>query len=84
MYRLTINGAVHEIAEDGSLLDYLRDTADITSVKNGCAEEICGELYVLSPNIGINLNYICNYFGIVALHIVKACADYIYTLALLS
>ena len=47
MYRLTINGAVHEIAEDGSLLDYLRDTADITSVKNGCAEGVCGACTVL-------------------------------------
>lgn len=47
MYRLTINGAVHEIAEDGFLLDYLRDTADITSVKNGCAEGVCGACTVL-------------------------------------
>lgn len=27
MYRLTINGAHREIAEDGSLLDYLRDSS---------------------------------------------------------
>lgn len=47
MYRLTINGKVHDIEEDGSLLDYLRDTADITSVKNGCAEGACGACTVL-------------------------------------
>ena len=42
MYRFYINHALHETEEKMSLIDYLRDVADITSVKNGCKEGACG------------------------------------------
>ena len=47
MYRFYINHALHETEEKMSLIDYLRDVADITSVKNGCKEGACGSCMLM-------------------------------------
>ena len=38
MYKITVNGQIHEIEHDGRLIDYLRDELRLTSVKEGCSE----------------------------------------------
>ncbi len=47
MYRFTINGTVYTATEDENLLEYLRETLRLTSVKNGCGEGACGACMVL-------------------------------------
>jgi aldehyde oxidoreductase len=47
MYKFTINGMKIETEEDKNLLDYIRDTLDITSLKNGCSEGSCGACMIL-------------------------------------
>jgi selenium-dependent xanthine dehydrogenase len=47
MYQFTINGTVYQEAEDENLLEYLRETLRLTSVKNGCGEGACGACMVL-------------------------------------
>ena len=47
MYQFTINGTVYQEAADENLLEYLRETLRLTSVKNGCGEGACGACMVL-------------------------------------
>ncbi len=47
MYTFEVNGKKHEVTEDVNLLEYLREQAGLTSVKNGCAEGACGSCTVL-------------------------------------
>ena len=47
MFNIEINGVLCQVEHDVKLLDYLRDTLHITSVKNGCAEGACGACTVL-------------------------------------
>lgn len=47
MYQFTINGTVHNETEDENLLEYMRETLRLTSVKNGCSEGACGACMVL-------------------------------------
>ncbi|HCP15675.1 MAG TPA: selenium-dependent xanthine dehydrogenase, partial [Peptococcaceae bacterium] len=47
MGELIVNGQRVVAIEDGSLLAFLRDTLDLTSVKNGCAQGACGACMVL-------------------------------------
>ncbi|MBC9785114.1 selenium-dependent xanthine dehydrogenase [Heliobacterium chlorum] len=47
MHTIHVNGAVHSVNDDENLLDFLRDTLHITSMKNGCGEGACGACMVL-------------------------------------
>ena len=47
MGELIVNGQRVVAIEDGSLLAFLRDTLDLTSIKNGCAQGACGACMVL-------------------------------------
>lgn len=47
MYRFNINGVVRQTEKEMSLIDYLRDELDLTSVKNGCGEGACGACTIL-------------------------------------
>lgn len=47
MVRLNINGEFHEAPEKKSLLRYLRDDLNLTSVKDGCSEGACGTCTVI-------------------------------------
>lgn len=47
MYTIDINGTVHNVQKDGNLLDFLRDEAQVTSLKNGCGEGACGACMLL-------------------------------------
>ncbi len=47
MYAFTVNGKRIETEEDLSLLEFMRDRLDVTSLKNGCAEGTCGACMVL-------------------------------------
>ena len=47
MYQFTINGTVYQETADENLLEYLRETLRLTSVKNGCGEGACGACMVL-------------------------------------
>lgn len=47
MIRLNINGQWHEAAEDGKLLDYLRDELGLTGTKDGCGAGACGACTVI-------------------------------------
>ncbi len=47
MYQFTLNQTSVTLADDKSLLDYLREDARVISVKNGCAEGVCGSCSVL-------------------------------------
>ena len=47
MYKLHINGQVHEAGEDKKLLRYLRDDLHLTAAKDGCSEGACGTCTVL-------------------------------------
>ena len=47
MYQFTINGTVYQETEDENLLEYLRETLRLTSVKNACGEGACGACMVL-------------------------------------
>lgn len=42
MFDIDINGTVYIVQEDTNLLDFLRDEAQVTSLKNGCGEGSCG------------------------------------------
>ena len=47
MFRFTVNGQLITAAEDENLLEYLRETLRLTSLKNGCGEGACGACMVL-------------------------------------
>lgn len=47
MFTVTINDNPYSVTKDMNLLDFLRDEADFTSVKNGCGEGACGACMVL-------------------------------------
>lgn len=47
MFTINLNGNVFSEIEDKNLLDYLRDEAQVTSLKNGCGEGACGACMVL-------------------------------------
>lgn len=47
MYQFLINRQPIIMEEDLNLLEYMRDSLDITSVKNGCMEGACGACMVL-------------------------------------
>ncbi|AIF51399.1 selenium-dependent xanthine dehydrogenase [Pelosinus sp. UFO1] len=47
MFRININNKIYSVKEDMNLLNFLRDEASLTSVKNGCGEGACGACMVL-------------------------------------
>lgn len=47
MYQFSLNGKDVELGADKGLMDYLREDARLISVKNGCAEGVCGTCSVL-------------------------------------
>ena len=47
MFTVTINDNSYSIQEDMNLLDFLREEAGLTSLKNGCSEGSCGACMVL-------------------------------------
>ncbi|MFV0379292.1 MAG: selenium-dependent xanthine dehydrogenase [Anaerorhabdus sp.] len=47
MYKLTVNGVLHEVKEDKKLLDYLRTDLRLTSAKDGCGEGACGTCTII-------------------------------------
>ena len=47
MHRITLNGQEVSAREGKSLLDFLREDARLTSVKEGCGEGVCGSCSVL-------------------------------------
>lgn len=47
MVKFTLNGQVVAAPGDTNLMEYLRDEARLTSVKNGCAEGVCGACTIL-------------------------------------
>jgi len=47
MFQFTLNGKDAVACADKSLLDYLREDARLTSVKNGCDDGVCGSCSVI-------------------------------------
>ena len=47
MVKFKLNGRDVEIEEGRTLINYLREGCDLTSVKNGCGEGACGACMVL-------------------------------------
>lgn len=47
MFTVNINNTLYSSGEDMSLLDFLREETQFTSVKNGCGEGACGACMVL-------------------------------------
>lgn len=48
MYNIDINGTIYSAQEDMNLIEFLRDHAQITSLKNGCGEGACGACMILA------------------------------------
>lgn len=51
MFEFILNNKEVSYDKDISLLDYLRDVIELTSVKNGCAEGACGACMVLCDGV---------------------------------
>ena len=51
MSTFTVNGQTVTTEKNEKLLDYLRETLDLTSVKNGCSEGACGTCMVLVDGV---------------------------------
>lgn len=47
MYEFTLNGKQVSFSKNMNLLEYLREEANLTSVKNGCGEGACGACMIL-------------------------------------
>src|SRR5271165_2386914 len=47
MFQFTLNGKSAAVGTDKNLLEYLREDARLTSVKDGCAEGVCGTCSVI-------------------------------------
>lgn len=47
MFTVDLNDSLYTAKEDMNLLDFLRDEAQVTSLKNGCGEGACGACMVL-------------------------------------
>ena len=47
MFQFTVNGRIVTATEDENLLEYLRETLRLTSLKNGCGEGACGACMIL-------------------------------------
>ncbi len=47
MVQFTVNGKIVTAEEDVNLLEYLRETLCLTSLKNGCGEGACGACMIL-------------------------------------
>lgn len=47
MFEFILNGKPQTVEENKKLINYLREDADLTSVKNGCGEGACGACMVL-------------------------------------
>ena len=47
MFQFTLNGRIVAVDADRNLLEYLREDARMTSVKDGCAEGVCGTCSVM-------------------------------------
>jgi selenium-dependent xanthine dehydrogenase len=47
MFQFTLNGTQVSAVADKSLMEYLREDARLTSVKNGCDEGVCGSCSVI-------------------------------------
>jgi selenium-dependent xanthine dehydrogenase len=47
MFQFTLNGKDVAVEADRNLLEYLREDARMTSVKDGCAEGVCGSCSVI-------------------------------------
>ncbi len=47
MFQFTLNGAHVSTDADKNLLEYLREDARLTSVKDGCDEGVCGSCSVI-------------------------------------
>jgi len=47
MFKFTLNQNDVTVAADKNLLEYLREDARLISVKDGCAEGVCGSCSVL-------------------------------------
>ena len=47
MFQFTLNGNNVAVDADKNLLEFLREDARLTSVKDGCAEGVCGTCSVI-------------------------------------
>lgn len=48
MYHIQVNGQDYDVANDGRIIDFLRDKLRLTSVKEGCSEGACGTCTIIA------------------------------------
>ncbi len=53
MVQFTLNGQLVSVEADENLLEYLRETQRLTSLKNGCSEGSCGACMVLIDGLAM-------------------------------